>query len=332
VKISVIVATYNEERYIGRCIQGLLGQRGVDGDFEILVADGRSTDRTREIVRALPEFGDRIRLIDNPRRFQVYAWNLGLANARGEYVAIIGAAHAEYANDYLASCLEVIERTGASGVGGVQIPVGTGVVAKAVAWCMSSPFGVGNARFRYTTKEEEADSVFSIFARRQALADIGGFDERIPFDEDSELNYRLRAAGGRLIVSPSIRIRYFVRSSLRALARQMYRYGYWRRYTQLLHPGRVPLRVYAPAALVADLIACIAFAASGLRIFPLAVAGAYACFLALASAVALPKLRSGALFVPPVLVTMHVSYGAGWWAGATRTLWHGRPKPKCASS
>lgn len=318
-KISVVIATYNEERHIRGCLEGLLKQRDVNSDFEVLVIDGGSRDGTRDIIRTFPEFGSRIRVIDNPRKLQVFAWNLGIAHARGEYVALM-SAHAHYSVSYLASCLEVIERTGATAVGGVQSPCGQAPVARVIAWCMSSPFGVGNARFRYAKDEEEAESVFGIFTKRQTLIDVGGFDERIHFDEDAELNYRLRDAGAKLIVSPRIGVTYFVRDSLPALGRQMYAYGYWRRRTQLVHPKKIPLRVYAPAALTADVVLGLALWASPLRWLSWFVAGAYGIFVLSATVVALPKLRAGAMLVPPALITMHFSYGIGWWISFAQTL------------
>lgn len=312
VAITAVVAAYNEEAYIGRCLHGLLAQEGLSDDFEILVIDGMSTDRTADIVRSFPEYGSRIKLLSNPRRLQVYAWNEALQQARGEYFAMI-LAHAEYSPDYFASCLEVMRRTGAVAVGGVQRPFGTGLLGEAIAWCMSTALGMGNARFRYTAHEEESDSVFSIFSRTARLRAIGGYDESLPFDEDSDLNYRLRQNGGKLIVSPRIHVRYHVRRSLKALWKQMFCYGYWRRFTQLKHGGRVPLRVFAPAALVAALAFSLMLAATPLRFAAPAVPALYCGFLLAGALGAIRRAGPGALLVPAVLATMHVAYGAGWW-------------------
>lgn len=312
VAITAVVAAYNEEADIGRCLTGLLNQEGVDGEIEIIVVDGMSTDRTVDIVRSFPQFGSRIRLLLNPRRLQVYAWNMALREARGEYYAMI-LAHADYSSTYLKSCLEVMRRTGAAAVGGVQRPLGQGIVGSAIAWCMSSALGMGNARYRYTHAEEETDSVFSIFTRRATLEELGGYDERVPFDEDSDLNYRLRARGGKLVVSPRIEVHYFVRRSLKALWKQMFRYGYWRRFTQLKHPGEVPLRVYAPAALVAALAFSAALAPTSLRLLSVLVPAVYGAFLLLCAMLAAPRAGAAALFVPFALATMHAAYGVGYW-------------------
>jgi glycosyltransferase involved in cell wall biosynthesis len=314
VAVTAVVATYNEEGHITACLQNLLEQRDVPGDIEILVIDGMSTDATPWLVRAMPEYGTRIRLIQNPRKLQVYAWNTGIREARGEYFAMI-VAHAEYGPRYIASCLETLSRTGAAAVGGVQRPIGSGALGRAIAWCMASAFGVGNASFRYADREIESDSVFSIFTRVDLLRRMGGYDERIPFDEDSEMNYRIAAQGGRLVTSPHINVRYHVRRTLRALARQMYCYGYWRRFTQLLHPREVPLRTYAPAALAVSLATSVALLGTPLRILGLVVPAVYGAFTLLAAARAAKHTGPAALLVPAVLATMHCAYGAGWIAG-----------------
>jgi succinoglycan biosynthesis protein ExoA len=312
-KISAIIATFNEARHIERCLTDLLNQRGLGQDFEILVIDGGSVDCTANIVRSFAEFGTRIRLIENPRRFQVYAWNIGWRAARGEYIAFIGA-HCAYDPDYLRGCLEAIARTGADAVGPVQVPLATSGIGSAIAWAMGSPFGVGNARFRFTRREEEVDSVFSMFLRRETLERLGGYDERVAFDEDGEFNYRLRSAGGRIVVCPTLGARYFVRNSLRGLARQMFCYGYWRRFTRVLHPQRVPLRVHAPPALLAALVGSIALSLTPFRFAAAMIPVVYAAFVAAAAISAAGAIGPRcAAWIMLVLPCMHLSYGAGFW-------------------
>jgi GT2 family glycosyltransferase len=296
-----------------------LNQTGVDGEIEILVVDGCSTDRTVQVVRSFPEFGTRIRLLENPRRLQVYAWNIALREARGEYYAMIGA-HAVYGSTYFAQCVDAIKRTGAHAVGGVAVAFGEGALGHAIAWCMSSPFGVGNARFRYTDREQEADSVFALFTTRSILESVGGFDESLPFDEDSDLNYRLRQRGYKLVVSPRVPVRYAVRRSLRALWKQMYRYGYWRRFTQRKHGAGVPMRTYVPAAFLGALTASAALVATPARTLAAVVPGVYAAFLVAAALRSIPATGWKSVLVPPAAATMHVAYGWGWWSAAIANL------------
>lgn len=311
IAVTAVVATYNEESYIGRCLLALLAQKPVDGAVEILVIDGGSTDRTVDIVRSFPEFGDRIRLVQNPRRLQVFAWNVALREMRGEYFAMM-TAHADYAFDYFARCIETLNRTGAAAVGGVPRAHGDGALGNAVAFCMSTPFGVGGARFRYLTREEVSDTVPLIFARRETIEAVGGWDERIAFDEDSDMSYRLRERGGKLIVSPDIGVKYYVRHSFKALWKQMYRYGYWRRFTQLKHPSEVPVRVMAPTLFLAAMASSALVALTPLRAFSLLVPVLYLGFVTVATVVALTRIGRNGLLVPAALLTMHTSYGVGY--------------------
>lgn len=309
--ISIVLPVYNEERYVARCLRSLLAQVEC-GDFEIIVVDGRSTDATATIVREFEEFGSKIRLLDNPNRFQVYAWNIGWRAARGDYVAC-AIAHADYDPHYLLACRETLERTGATAVGPVTLTRGAGVFGTAVAWCMSSPFGIGNARYRYTRVEEEVDSVFNIFTRRSTFEELGGYDERVPYDEDGEFNHRLRRAGGRIVVSPAPRVRYYVRDTLQGLARQMYGYGFWRRFSRVLHPEAIPWRVYVPPALTVGLALSLMLALTPLRGLAPVVPLLYAAFLGAAAFSASRVLRArSVLCVPVALTCMHVSYGFGF--------------------
>jgi GT2 family glycosyltransferase len=315
VLITAVVATYNEERHIEACLAGLLSQRGVAGEIEVLVADGGSTDRTRELVGALAAADPRIRLLDNPRRLQVYAWNLGIANARGRYVTLI-SAHTEYGEEYMARSIDALRRSGAANVAGVQTPVGDGAVGTAIAWAMQSRFGIGNAEFRYTTEERYVDHGFSFFFEKTTAEAIGGFDESLAVNEDCDFNYRLRKSGRRVFLSPSIECRYHARSTRRALARQMFRYGYWRRKTQLRHPEFVPARVLAPPALLLALALSPVIYRYGSRRLALAAPAAYAAFLGAGWLLARRELpKKSARAVPSILATMHLCYGAGWLTG-----------------
>lgn len=318
VVITAVVPTYNEEAHIGSCLLSLLRQSGIDGVVEILVVDGGSSDRTIDVVRSFPEYGANVRLLLNPRRLQVFAWNTALREAQGEYYAMI-SAHSEYGPTYFADCIDVMRRTYAAAVGGVQHPYGTSAIGRAIAWCMSSSFGMGNARFRYTKREEEAESVFAMFTRKRTLEDLGGFDIRLPFDEDSDLSYRMRSAGGKIVVSPRIEVRYAVRQSLRALWKQMERYGFFRRFTQLKHPRRAPLRTYAPAMLFAGMLLSALLLATPARAFGLFIPAIYAAFLTAGAAASIRRTRFAAAIVPVALATMQLAYGWGWWRAAVTT-------------
>jgi succinoglycan biosynthesis protein ExoA len=326
--VTVVIPTYNEERYIETCLGSVLAQQGLPGEFEVLLLDGGSTDKTRELVAEIARKDPRVRLVENPEKVQVFAFNRGIREGQGEYVALLGA-HAEYDPDYLSTCYELLLSSGASNVGGVQTSVGEGLFGSAVAWAMSSPFGVGNSRFRYAKTEEFADSVFGGFYRRDTLLALGGFNEKFVVNEDYELNRRLRLDGGKILLSPRVRFRYFVRSSPRGLARQMFRYGFWRVQTQCAHPDEMLLRHLAPPILVVGLPASFAVAVGAgvlpglspfLGLLAAVMPALYALYLAMGALSALRSTKSLVLAVsiPLVLATMQISWGLGWWLGVRR--------------
>lgn len=314
--VTAVVATYNEERHIEKCLRDLLAQDGLAGEVEILVIDGGSDDRTVELVQRFADQGHPVQLLHNSKRLQVHAWNMGGWAANGKYVTLI-SAHTEYSSDYLVNCIEALESTGAANVGGIQVPVGDGAVGSVIAWAMQSPFAIGNGRFRYARTPEFVDHVFTIFLKRETLLAIGGYDESFAVNEDCEFDYRLRKAGHTIYCTPAIRVRYHARPSIPRLARQMYRYGYWRRRTQLRHPEYVPLRVLAPPLLVLGLVLSVVLFATTRWLPALALPLVYAGFLVLAAGTAAAKLKNplALLIAPAVLAAMHVSYGSGWWNG-----------------
>ncbi|HEX3456493.1 MAG TPA: glycosyltransferase family 2 protein [Candidatus Baltobacteraceae bacterium] len=310
--ISVVVATLNEERHIGRILDQMLAQEGLDGDLEILVADGGSSDRTREIVASYAN-GGKVGLIENPRRHHVYGFNLALRAARGSIVCLIGG-HASFPSDYLARCMAVKRRTGAANVGGVIRHQGEGAIGEAIALAMASPIGVGDAKFRRAKREQPCESVMGLFCDRRIFDEIGYFNETSIVNQDGEFNYRLRAAGYTVLVSPEIGCTYFVRPSIAALARQYYRYGFYRRWTEVQHPGSVPWRVYAPPLLLAVLAVSAALTAVGRYAAGLAFPVLYAIVLAVAATDGLRRSKKPAVAVlePLAVATMHLSFGAGW--------------------
>lgn len=312
--ISVIVPTLNEEAHIGSVIEDMLGQEDLDADIEVLVADGGSRDETRSIVAKYAERGN-VRLVDNPKRHQVYGYNLAIRAARGSIICVIHA-HAKYSSTYLAACLEARKRSGAANVGGVICHRGDSLMGEAIALAMSSPLGVGDSKYRHATQEQWCDSVMGTFVERRLFDEVGFYNETNIVNEDCEFNYRLRAAGHKIFLTPKIEVTYYVRSSLTGLARQYARYGFYRRWTEVQHPGSVPRRVYAPPALV--LASAFSAVLLGFGFLEGAVVPAlYLCFLAIGFFDGMRRTRriSLALLEPVAIATMHFAFGFGWLCG-----------------
>ncbi|MGD0114514.1 MAG: glycosyltransferase family 2 protein [Dehalococcoidia bacterium] len=313
--VSVLVPMRNEERYIEACLRSLAEQDYPRDRFEVLVIDGDSTDRSLELARRFGnEAGIDLRLLDNPARKTAPGLNIGLAAARGEIVVRVDA-HAEVYPDFLSESVTALQETGADAVGGPIESVAEGLVGEAIALAMSSPFGIGNAHFRYFQEPCYTDTVAFAAYRRDVFERIGAFAEDIDYGEDDEFNYRLGEHGGRILLTPRIRSVYHTRSDLPALFRQYRAYGRAKFEVLRRHPGQARLRQFVPASFVGTL-AGLSLTSRIIRplrrALPLllsiyAVAAVFAS-LRIAS-------RSGwryAPVLPLAFVCLHVSYGLGF--------------------
>jgi glycosyltransferase involved in cell wall biosynthesis len=248
--------------HISSCLESLLRQQPVPGDFEVIVVDGMSEDGTRETLAGLAKSHPRLKLVDNPARITPCGMKAGIHAASGEWIAIMGA-HNRYAPDYLANCLEVARRTGADNVGGSMICEGKSLRQRAIAAAHHSPFAVGGSRWHDPTYEGPADTVFGGFYRRDVFERIGSFDESLVRNQDDELNLRLARAGGLIWHSPKIRSWYSPRSSLGALFRQYYQYGYWKVRVIQKHKLPASWRHLVPGAFVFILLLLFLLSALG---------------------------------------------------------------------
>lgn len=221
----MIVPCRNEKDHIVSCARSILAQYFPAGGMEVLLVDGLSDDGTRDILERLVESDDRLRLVDNPLQTTPSALNIGIRASRGRHIAILGA-HAEYAANYLQTCLELLqEHPEVCCVGGPIISHGKGLFGRAVAAAMSHPIGVGNAKHRLRHYEGYAEGAcFPIF-RKEIFETVGLFDETLVCAEDDELNYRLAQRGEKVFISPRASCSYFVRETPSHLARQYFKYG-----------------------------------------------------------------------------------------------------------
>jgi succinoglycan biosynthesis protein ExoA len=314
--VSVVIPVYNEERSIEASLGSVLEQDYPLDRYEVIVADGGSTDRTRAIVEATAALHPNVRLLDNPGRTQASGLNLGILASRGEYIARQDG-HAEWTRHHLRRSIDLLVATGADNVGGRADGVGAGETGRAIACAMRSPFGVGGARFRYSTKVEDAATVFPGTFRRAAFERVGLFDEAYPPHEDYELNHRIRASGGRVLFSPDIPTRYHVRESISSLARQYLRYGRAKVRVARASPGVIrPYHLAAPALVAAAPLAAVLARTRRGRRAVLAGGALYAAACVAAG------MRAGAVEpaavrfrIPAIFVVMHVAWGSGFWVG-----------------
>ncbi len=313
--MSVLIPTLNEEVHIVETVRCLQAQR-LDQRVEFLFMDGRSDDATRSVLERLAGDDPRIRILDNPHRAIPFALNIGLENARGEFVARMDA-HTLYPRDYLARGLERLRRGDVQWVSGPQLPHGVGRWSRRIALALGTRLGIGGAAFRNARHEIDVDAGYTGIWRRETLLRHGGWDQRWPINEDGELAARIREAGGRIVCIPEMAAQYAPRDSLRALVRQYWRYGIYRAKTCRAHPESMRRSHLLPPALVLTLpIAAL----PGGRASRLARVG-IAAYLAALAATAASRLRVGvrdACWLPIVLATMHLSWGCGFLVGAGR--------------
>ncbi|HEY7849036.1 MAG TPA: glycosyltransferase family 2 protein [Ktedonobacterales bacterium] len=313
--VTVIMPVRNEEAIIARSLGAVLSQHYPPERVEALIADGQSDDHTREVIASLPG-AERVRVIENPQRRQAFGLNLALRQARGDIIVRVDG-HTIIAPDYVRQCVQALTESGAVNVGGRMEPYGATPVGRAIAAAGASRFGVPTA-FHVSDTPQYTDTVYLGAWPRSALLAIGGFDERLRVNEDYELNYRLRQAGGRIYLSPAIRSTYFGRQTLGALARQYFAYGWDRTNTLKLHPGSLKLRqlvapTFVAALLIGGALATVNVAA---RVAWVALLALYALANLLASA-QVARRAGWEQFsrLPLVFATMHVAWGLGFWRG-----------------
>jgi succinoglycan biosynthesis protein ExoA len=258
----------DEAPYIEACLRSVLGQDYPVELVEIVVADGGSTDGTRDVVARVAAADRRLRLVENPGRVQAAGMNEAIRLARGDVIVRMDV-HCEYQADYVRRCVETLERTGADNVGGAQRPRARSPFQRALCAALDSPLGVGGARYRRADQDGFVDTVFLGAYPRRVFEEVGLYDPGAVTNEDAELNLRIRAAGGRVYLSREIVVHYFPRDSFRALARQYYRYGRGRARTVLKHRS-VTLRHALPG--IAVVAAALLVAIPSLRpLAPLAL-------------------------------------------------------------
>lgn len=317
--VSIIVPCRNEAGAIEVFLCNLLDQESLSGgrEVEILIADGRSDDGTRAIIEEVAAGDHRVILIDNPGRIVSTGLNTAIRAARGEIIIRMDA-HTEYAPDYVQQCVDTLERTGAENVGGPARTRAEGRLQRAIAATYHSAFSVGGARFHDPDYEGELDTVTYGCWRKATLLRLGLFDEELVRNQDDELNLRLRRSGGRIWQSSRIRSWYRPRSSLVALFKQYFQYGYWK--VRVIQKHRRPASIRHLVPVLFTLGVAFGWLAGFLHPWLwLAYIGALGSYLVLNLIFsAVTAAQSGwDLFplLPVVFLTYHLSYGAGFALG-----------------
>jgi len=326
-RVSIIVPCYNEEKTITLLLTAIYQQTCPRAALEVVIADGLSSDGTRrkiaEFQAAFPDLT--LRLVENPARSIPAALNSALAVAQGEFVVRLDA-HSVPAPDYVERCLADLESGLGEMVGGVwQIrPGGSSWLARSIAAAAAHPLGVGDALYRYATRAGWVDTVpFGAF-KRSLLERVGGYDENLLTNEDYEFNTRIRQAGGRIWLNPAIHSAYFARANASALARQYWRYGYWKFRMLQRYPNTLRWRQALPPVFVLSLLFLVILAPFWVlaRMLLGLELGFYFSVLLLGSISPARRQADPLLFagIPLSIAVMHAAWGSGFLVSMVKSV------------
>jgi cellulose synthase/poly-beta-1,6-N-acetylglucosamine synthase-like glycosyltransferase len=320
--VSVVIPVRDEEPFIEACLESVLAQDYPTGRVEILLVDGMSTDRTRELAGKV--LAERVadgsaRILDNPRAIAPTAMNIGISASTGE-VIVRADGHTILPPDYVRRSVEVLQGTGSQCVGGAIRTLGSGAVGRAIAAAQSSRFGVGGVAFR--TGRNEAGPVDTVpFGAwpRQVFDRIGDFDVELVRNQDDELAFRLTQAGGTVWFDPAICTDYFSTPSLRRFWRQYFQYGEYKIRVAQKRNGFASVRHLVPAAfVVACAVSLVLAVARREPRWALAVLGPYAVANGAASIATARRAQANPGRVALSFAVLHTSYGTGFLSGIWR--------------
>jgi succinoglycan biosynthesis protein ExoA len=323
--VSVVMPVRNEELNLAESVRSVLSQ-DYPGKLEVVLAVGPSRDRTMQLSERIAAADPRVTVVPNPSGHIPCAVNAAIKASRHSIVARVDG-HALLPQGYLRTAVQELRKTGAANVGGIMAAEGVTAFQQAVAWAMTSPYGVGAAKFHTGGRPGPVDSVYLGVYRRAAIEQVGGYDETYLRAEDWELNHRIRLAGGVIWFQPALRVTYRPRASVRMLTTQYFHYGRWRRVVARQHAGTINPRYLAPPAAVlvmalgvlAGVAGVAGLLAGAAGIWPAILACGFvvpALYAAGVTGVALMAARRLRLRVaarlPAALATMHIAWGVGF--------------------
>lgn len=315
--VSVVMPVLNEAKHLSAAVTKILAQQ-VSVPIELVLALGPSIDQTNEIAAQLAQADSRIKLVTNPTGKTAAALNLAIAQSQYDVIVRVDG-HSLLTPNYIQIALNVLAETGADVVGGVMAATGKTRFEKAVAAAMRSALGVGPARFHTGGGAGETKTVYLGVFNRSAIDRVGGYDETFIRAQDWEMNYRIRQTGGKVWFDPRLEVTYRPRSSIKALAKQYFEYGRWRREVARTYPETKSLRYLAPPLTVLALLVSIvmllvtsALSQTWAWLFLVPIAGYLSLILIGSIIIFNKKDLLTLLWQPIVLLTMHMSWGVGF--------------------
>jgi succinoglycan biosynthesis protein ExoA len=317
--VSIVIPCFNEERTIRELLQAICGQTYPIGDLEVVIADGSSTDNTRQVISDFQTDNPQLKVyvVDNPKRIIPVGVNIAVRASHGEFIIRLDG-HSKPYPDYVEKCVKALEQKLGDNVGGVwEIkPSREAPLAACIAMAAAHPLGVGDAQYRLGKQGGAVDTVpFGAF-KRSLFNQLEGFNEELLTNEDYEFNTRIRQNGGVVWLDPSIRTVYMARSNLGELARQYFRYGYWKLKMLRRFPGTLRWRQALPPLFVGSLLVLgitSFFIPPILYLLALEVVLYLAILVVSGAIIALKVHRIGCIIgFPAAIATMHICWGAGF--------------------
>jgi glycosyltransferase involved in cell wall biosynthesis len=319
--ISIIIPCFNEEKTIAQVLSAILEQTVDIGICEVVIADGMSSDKTRDAIEDFTKAHKElcVRVVDNPKRYIPAALNTAINASKGQYVVRLDA-HCVPERTYIERCINHLTNDKADNIGGVWIiePGDKTPIAKAIAIAASNMIGTGNAAYRQAGSQEGfVDTVpFGSF-RRKLFDKIGLYDEELLSNEDYDLNVRIRKAGGKIFLDPKIKCVYFARTTLSSLGKQYWRYGFWKAKMLRKYPDSIRWRQALPPLFVFGLIIllCISIFLPTILLLVVVLLSLYLTLVALS--VVTDKRSNEMSFIEKILtmsavVTMHFTWASGF--------------------
>jgi cellulose synthase/poly-beta-1,6-N-acetylglucosamine synthase-like glycosyltransferase len=318
--VSIIIPCRNEERFIDKCLDSIVIQAYPKDKLEVLVVDGMSTDKTREIVNGYVQKYFFIKLLKNPRKVTPFAMNIGIRNSKGEIIILVNA-HSMLEKNFLKNNIEYLNRTKADAVGGMlnTINVGASIISKAIPLATDSIFGAGGRRYRSRIQEGFVKDTLPYCAYRKELFDkIGLIDEDLIRDQDEEFNYRILKNGGKIFFTPQIKSYLHVRPTLKKLWKQHFQYGFFKPLVLSKVGGVFTWRQAIPSLLITSVVVTglLSFLSEYFLWFFILILGLYFSVTIIFSL--LTGIKRDLRLMPFLMAsffTLHFSYGTGYLKG-----------------
>jgi glycosyltransferase involved in cell wall biosynthesis len=327
-EISVILAIRNEEGYIRKCLDSLLNQDLQPERYEIIVIDGMSTDRTREVLSLYhKKFPHIIRIVDNPGKTQAIGRNLGIQIAQGDTILIF-SGHVYAHRQFMITLIKLLYDApcDVAAVGGVHIPpADETLLGKVMADVQNSLIGGAGTYYRHGASDQCVDSVGFCVYKKKILIDVGLYDERFDIGEDVELNWRIKKKGFKLLLTHNA-VAYYYRkhSSFKQLALKMISYGIWRALVTKKHPDSFKIVFCIPMMILISLVTLPILIVLKSPVATVVTAGLviYIATILLSSIHLSVKRKNVKYFflAVPIYIIEHLSIAAGLILGFTKKI------------